>query len=233
MLDNILCLLYTEYQLPSYILKEEDNVNIRERDVILLLRDYMNFLPSGPQEAYVPLGSGYGSESDWPLTAESLRRLDKTTLTGDTYSKLDDALNKLDFEHPNLYEAILDIYLREEAGHRDVDHLREVVKRGSPYVAELLTRHDEAITKLAKWLAEDDLYIRYPHKATGPKPGQDMKEKHDHLFEVFKRFWEKGEGTLPYRQALYNAVHKMDGYYSNRHADRIIRARLRARDEQA
>lgn len=206
----------------------------KEQDIILLLRDWANFLPSGPQEAYVPVGSGFGSESDWPLTAESLRRLDKSSMTGDTYARLDDALLRLDRQYPEQYEAILRLYLREESGHRDVDHLRLVASRGSEQAKALVKAHDMAITQLATWLAEDDLYVRYPHKATGPKPGQDIKEMHDQLVEVFLRFWENGEGNQKYRQALNNAVLKMDGHYSARHADRIVKARLEAMsDDQA
>lgn len=198
----------------------------KQQDVILLLRDYMNFLPGGPQEAFVPIGSGFSSESAWPLTAESLRRLDKTTLTGETYDKLDKALIQLDNEYPLLYESILAIYLREESGHRDLDHIKQASDKGNQEAKQLLNKHNEAIKQLVIYLAKSDLYIRYPHKATGPKPGQNISEMHDELYSIFNRFYE--EDQLPYRQALQNAVLKMDGYYSTRHADRIIKARLKS-----
>jgi hypothetical protein len=203
----------------------------KNNEVILLLRDYMNFLPSGPQEAFVPLGSGFGTESGFPLTAESLRRLNKNSLTGETYDKLDKALLKLDAEEPNLYEAIMVIYLREEAGHRDVDHIRSVARAGSSDAQKLLDKHDKAIEKLESYLANDDLYVRFPHKATGPKPGQNMDEMHEQLYSIFLRYFE--EDGLPYRQALANAVFKMDDYYSPRHADRIVKRRLKDLDEEA
>lgn len=194
-------------------------------DIILLLRDYMNFLPSGPQEAFVPLGTGFSSsESSWPLTTESLKRADKNTMVGDTYDKLDRALRLLDRKYPNLYRAIVDIYLREESGHRDLDHIKEVASKGNAVALDLLDRHDKAIDKLVSILEGVDLYIRYPHKATGPKPGQNMEEKHEELFAIFLRVYE--DENVPYRHALNYAVFKMDGYYSKRHADRIIKKRL-------
>ncbi len=200
-------------------------------DVILLLRDYMNFLPPGPQEAFVPLGSGFGGESNVPLTPESLKRLDRKSLVGDTYYKLDKALNFLDKKYPRLYHAMLDIYLREESGHRDLDHLKKNASNGSSYAQNLLDRHDKAIGKLVELLDGLDLYIRYPHKATGPKPGQNMEEKHAELFAVFWRLYN--DEDVPYRQALNYAVFKMDGYYSRRHADRIVKKRLNETQQAA
>ena len=198
----------------------------RRVEIILLLRDYYNFLPPGPQEAYVPVGMGISNEeSDWPLTAESLKRMDKTTLVGDTYHKLDQALILLDQQFPSLYHAIMDIYLREESGHRDLDHIKKVAEAGILKAIDLLERHDAAIDKLVGYLRDTDLYVRYPHKATGPKPGQNMEEKHDELVAIFLRAYDGDE--LPYRQALNYAVFKMDNYYSKRHADRIIKGRLK------
>jgi hypothetical protein len=197
----------------------------RRVEVILLLRDYMNFLPPGPQEAYVPVGMGISNEADWPLTSESIKRLDRTTLVGDTYYKLDQALRRLDREHPKLYTAMLDIYLREESGHRDLDHIKRVAKAGLPDAIDLLARHDAAVEQLVEYLEHVDLYVRYPHKATGPKPGQNMEDKHDELFAIFMRAFD--DDDIPYRQALNYAVFKMDDYYSKRHADRIIKGKLR------
>jgi hypothetical protein len=185
----------------------------------------MNFLPPGPQEAYVPVGMGISNEADWPLTPESLKRLDKNTLVGDTYHKLDKALILLDHKYPRLYHAIMDIYLREESGHRDLDHIKKVAKAGILRAIDLVERHDQAIDKLIELLRGVDLYVRYPHKATGPKPGQNMEEKHDELVAIFLRSYDDDE--LPYRQALNYAVFKMDNYYSKRHADRIIKGRLK------
>lgn len=204
-------------------------MNQEQNEIILLLRDYMNFLPPGPQEAFVPVGSGFTAESGWPLTAESIRRLNVDSLTGETYESLDQALTLLNRDHPDLYNALLIIYLREEAGHRDVDHIRTAAHRGSEEARDLLLQHDAAIKQLAKYLEGKDLYVRVPHKATGPKPGQNMQEMHQQLIANFRRYYEEDE--LPYRQALANAVTKMDGYYSRRHADRIIKGRMKAENE--
>ncbi len=201
----------------------------KKQEIILLLRDYMNFLPSGPQEAFVPVGS-FGVESAWNLTSESIRRMDKNSMTGETYDNLDKALVRLNRDEPKLYEALLVIYLREESGHRDLDHIQSVATAGNERAKELIKRHDLAIDKLAQYMYNDDLYVRFPHKATGPKPGQDMAEMHEQLFSIFCRYHFEDE--LPYRAALANAVLKMNNYYSKRHADRIIRARLDA-DEKA
>lgn len=203
--------------------------NPKRIEIILLLRDYMNFLPPGPQEAYVPVGSGFGTESDWPLTAESIKRLDKTSLVGETYDRLDKALRLLDKKHPRLYHALMDIYLREESGHRDLDHIKKVAKAGILAAQDLIHRHDQAIAKLVTYIGNVDLYVRYPHKATGPKPGANMEEKHDELFAIFSRAYD--DEDVPYRQALNYAVFKMDNYYSKRHADRIIKGKLQARNE--
>lgn len=199
----------------------------KHNEIILLLRDYMNFLPGGPQEAYVPLGSGFSSESSWPLTEESLKRVNKNTLVGDTYDKLDKALTILNRFHPSLYNAMLELYIREESGHRDIDHLKVLAMNGSAYAKSLIDRHDKAIEKLSSYLRNVDLYVRMPHKATGPKPGQDMAEQHANLYAIFLRAFE--EENTSYREALNYAVFKTDGYYSKRHADRIIKKKL---DEQ-
>jgi hypothetical protein len=209
--------------------------NMREQEIIVLLRDYMNILPSGPQEAYVPLGSGGWLEDSWPLTAESIIRMDDTNYIGETYVKLDDALKQLEREHPKQYEALLRTYLHEGAGHRDVDFLRQrALANGNPVIVKLLEQHDAAITTLAEYLADDDLWVRWPQKAPGPRPAQNMDERHDQLYAIFLRYIEEG---IPYRQSIKNAAFKMtdlDGepYYSQRHAERIIKPRWVDQNEQ-
>jgi hypothetical protein len=209
--------------------------NMREQEIIVLLRDYMNILPSGPQEAFVPLGSGGGLEDSWPLTAESIIRMDSTNYIGETYVKLDAALARLEREYPMQYEALLKTYLHEGAGHRDVDFLRQrALVNGNPKIIQLLELHDDAITTLADYLSEDDLWVRWPQKAPGPRPAQNMDERHDQLYAIFLRYIEEG---IPYRQSIKNAAFKMtdlDGepYYSQRHAERIIKPRWVEQNEQ-
>jgi hypothetical protein len=189
----------------------------------------MNFLPPGPQEAYVPVGTAFGStESSWPLTPESLKRMNKNGLVGETYDKLDKALIRLSDEEPELYEVMLKIYLREESGHRDLDHLIKHNKWS------LVHKHDAAVGKLVEYLDEAELFVRWPQKAAGPKPGQDMQERHDELYRIFESYYN--EQGMPYRQALTNAVfsmqdHEGNSYYSRRHADRIVKSRMNDGEE--
>lgn len=209
--------------------------SLKEQEIVLLLADYMNILPSGPQEAFVPIGTGIGTNPGWPLSPESVERLDTRTELGYTYKKLDEALIELEDNYPNLYYAILQCYLHEGAGHRDVDHWRnKAVASGSPQLTGLVERHDKAIVLLAEYLDDERLYIRWPQKAPGPKPSQNMEEKHDELFAVFLRYIEAG---TPYRQSIKNATfkmvdHKGEPYYSARHAERIIKPRWIAYNEQ-
>jgi hypothetical protein len=209
--------------------------NIREQEIIVLLRDYMNILPSGPQEAYVPLGSGGGLEDSWPLTAESIIRMDSTNYIGETYVKLDQALKQLESEYPKQYEAILRIYLHEGAGHRDVDFLRQkALATGNRVTVKLLEDHDAAIATLADYLSEEELWVRWPQKAPGPRPAQNMAEQHDQLYAIFMRYIDDG---VPYRQSIKNAAFKMTdfegkAYYSQRHAERIIKPRWVEQNEQ-
>jgi hypothetical protein len=206
--------------------------DIREQEIIVLLRDYMNILPSGPQEAYVPLGTG-GSEDSWPLTAESQVRMDIHNPIGETYAYLDDALGKLP---PDQYAAMLVFYLHDGAGHRDVDDARnKALANGNPDLVLLLEKHDDAIRNLAKMLDDADLWVRRPQKAPGPKPSQNMEDRHDELFAIFLRYME--DDKLPYRQSMRNARFKMtdtegEPYYSERHAERIIKPKWKAYSER-
>lgn len=198
--------------------------------VVVLLRDYMNILPPGPQEAFVPLaGSGSSEESGWLITPELERRMDGNTLVGETYEFLDDALRRLDREHPRLYSALVQLYLHDGSGHRDVDDLRiKANGRTDNSIGQLVIRHDAAIDILAEYLADTDLYVRWPQKAPGPRPGQNMNERHNALFAVFLRYIEDG---VSYRQSVRNAALKCE--YSVRHAERIIKPRWKEYNEEA
>ncbi len=206
---------------------------IREQEIIVLLRDYMNILPSGPQEAYVPLGSGGGLEDSWPLTAESQVRMDRNNPIGETYAYLDNALGQLPADE---YAAMLTLYLHEGAGHRDVDDIRrKALVNGNPELVLLIEKHDAAITRLAAILDSADLWVRRPQKAPGPKPSQNMEDRHDELFAIFLRYME--DDKLPYRQSMRNARFKMvdnegEPYYSERHAERIIKPKWKDYSER-
>lgn len=206
----------------------------KKQEIILLLRDFMNFLPSGAQEAFVPIGSG-GHTDSWPLSAESERRMDLNSETGENYFHLERALTRLNEEHPLLYEALLRLYLHDTAGHRDVDHIRnKALVSGSQTLTDIIERHDDAIEELADYLEDVDLYVKHPAKASGPKPGQKMEERHNELFNIFLNYIDEG---IPYRQSIKNARFKMTDhegkpYYSLRHAERIIKLRWEALNEK-
>jgi hypothetical protein len=154
--------------------------------------------------------------------------MDRGTYIGETYAELDKALNKLSEEKPELYSAILLAYLHAEAGHRDVDDWREKAGRetSTDTVVSLVERHDAAIDWLTDELEEKELFIRWPQKAPGPQPGQNMGERHTMLFAVFLRYIEDG---ILYRQAVRNAALKCE--YSARHAERIIKPRWKEYNE--
>jgi hypothetical protein len=202
--------------------------NRKKQEIIILLRDFMNILPPGPQEAFVPLGGGSSNESGWLITPELELRMNKNTLVGETYDVLQGALRKLDKEEPEWYGAIVQLYLQDGSGHRDVDDIR--IKAGSKGeahpLANLLYCHDNAISWLAEELENEDLYVRWPQKAPGPQPGQNMDERHTALFAVFLRYIEDG---IPYRQSVRNAAFKCE--YSPRHAERIIKPRWKEYNE--
>lgn len=210
-------------------------MSTKKQDVKILLKDYMNFLPPGPQSAFVPVGAATGGlvTSDWPITPEAEKRMDKTSLVGETYDLLEKALVRLDDEYPLEYNAVLRVYLREEAGHRDEDFLRSKIAVASNNLVELLFDAECGVDHLVEYLKDEDLYVRYAQKAAGPRPGQNMEDKHGELFAIFMRYYD----DLPYRQALTNATFKMQDetgkpYYSRRHADRIIKKKLKEHDEE-
>lgn len=195
----------------------------KRKEVVILLADYMNFLPPGPQEAFVPVGSGGNSEdSGWLITPELELRMDIHSDVGETYRWLDEALVALDFEEPLWYATLWMIYLQDGSGHRDIDDMR--IKMGGKQpdhpLALTVARHDLGIAWLADYLSDRELYVRWPQKAPGPQPGQNMDERHSALFAVFLRYKEDG---LPYRQAVRNAALKCE--YSSRHAERVIKPR--------
>lgn len=192
-----------------------------KQEVTLLLRDYMSILPPGPQTAYVPAGATYGDEGGWPITAELERRMDKGTLTGDTYALLDDALVELNKDEPELYNAILAVYLHPEAGHSDLDFIKRQAMHHKGIAGQVLAeRVDKGIEWLANYLQNHDLYVRWPQTAPVQGASIDMSERHSELFAVYKRNRSSGQ---KHSQAVTNAALKCD--YSRRRAQDIIKTR--------
>lgn len=192
-----------------------------KQEVTLLLRDYMNILPPGPQTAYVPAGTTYGDEGGWPITPELERRMDKGTLTGDTYALLDDALVELNKDEPELYNALLKVYLHPEAGHSDLDFIkRQAAAHDSNSGHVLAEQVDNGIEWVANYLANSDLYVRWPQTAPLQGASTDMSERHSELYAVYKRNRASGQ---KHSQAVTNAALKLD--YSRRRAQDIIKGR--------
>lgn len=197
------------------------SLDSRKLEIKILLQDYMNFLPPGPQEAFVPVGDSGGFEDSFPITTELEKRMDRTSLVGDTYDKLDKALVWLDKNYPELYNILLEYYLHPESGHSDVDSL--LVKNTSrDYIWNKMLKHEMALTRLAKYMEDEDLYVRRPEKAAGRVGRTKMEENHEELYEVFLRY--KDNDNLKFSQAVKNAAFKCD--YTTDHARRIIKNRL-------
>ncbi len=189
---------------------------------MILLRDYMNILPAGPQEAYVPTGDMGGMEEAWPITATLERRMNPKSEEGETYAKLDRALSELDRVAPRLYNAVLAVYLHPEAGHSDLEFLRrQGAVSGDSELCDLVARVDKAIDWIATQLEDETLYVKFPNNAPGPMQGTAMDEKHTELYAVFKRYINQG---IKFSQALKHAA--MNQGYHKEHARKVIKARL-------
>lgn len=190
---------------------------VLKRAIDILLADYMNFLPPGPQEAYVPVGAATtGLYSDWPLTPESFRRMNPNTLRGSTYRKLDEALVWLDKNHPILYTAVLQLRLHDEAGHSDVEWAR---KRDG--YKTLVALYDEALDKLADYLEGADLDVNYPSPAAATSE-KDIGDKNHEVYVVYLRYRNMG---IPHRQAIKNLYIKFSEYPPKK-IEKIISERL-------
>lgn len=185
----------------------------KKKEIVILLRDYLNFLPSGNQEAYVSTDGTMG-ESDMPLTKEMFARMNRNTLVGDTYYLLDWALRLLREDHPSLYHNLYYTYLVDGVGHSDIEFMR----KKSTYLLSV-ARHDIAIEYLAEYLSDSNLYVRRPEKmTTAVHKNEDMKSKHEELVALYVRYREDG---IKHYQALKNAAFKCE--YNVDHARTIIK----------
>lgn len=193
----------------------------KERDVTLLLRDYRNDLPSGPQESFVEVAaiSGDGSNAD-PLTSEGMKRMNKKSLVGETYYKLDIALNLLNKFHTHLYDTIRFFYLEPDAGHGDVEWYRGKAKDNNLAAAYIIKRHDEGIKVLANYLRNSDLYVRYPYKGATRTRYESLEVQNHELYVIYLRYLNDG---FSHDDAVEEAAKKMD--YENIHAERVISER--------
>lgn len=186
----------------------------KKREVVALLQDYLNFLPSGNQEAFVSTDGTMG-EADMPLTKELFARMDRKSLVGETYMHLEEALQKLKEEHPSMYHTIYYTYMVDGVGHSDVEF-----QRGKDTYLTDIAKHDIAIEYLTEYLKDKDLYVRRPGKKTGRvNKSEDMKNKHEELIALYVRYRE--EDGLRHFDALKNAALVCD--YNVDHARTVIK----------
>lgn len=187
---------------------------VKKKEITILLQDYLNFLPSGSQEAYVPAGDSGEEGSGMPLTTEMFARMNPNSLVGSTYKLLDKALAILKYREPHLYHSIYYIYLVDGTGHSDIEFMRH----RKTYLMDI-AKHDLAIDYLAEYLIDSDLFVRRPEKSVPIKSRrEDMEDKHAELVSVYVRYREEG---LKHFQAIKNAALKCD--YHVEHARKIIK----------
>lgn len=146
----------------------------KEREIIQLLQDYNLKYPSGGQGIvnFEVKDAAYGS--DWPLNAESIKRLG-TGLVADSYRNLDYALTILKGIDYFAYHALACVYLVEEAAPNDLEYYR---KKGSN--DPLIQDHDRGVRRLAEFLQNRDLYVRWPerHIKRAPTTAETHAEAH-------------------------------------------------------
>lgn len=190
----------------------------KAKDIQILLADYMNILPPGPQTAYVPAGDAFGAEESWPITPELERRMDDVSLIGETYQELDDALVELNRQEPVLYNAILQIFLHPEAGHSDL----EFIRRQNPE-STLLACADEGLEWLGEYMNDERIFVRRAAVADSTKREQEMEHKHEELAAVYMRYIESG---IKHSEAIKNLAVKYEKDYTKQHIRRIIKERV-------
>jgi hypothetical protein len=160
---------------------------IKRKDITILLADYMNILPPGPQTAYVPAGDNFGAEESWPMTPELEARMDTNSIIGETYATLEYALAELDKEHPEWYNGVLSVFLHPEAGHSDIEFLR----RQNPKNITLLCA-DEGVNWLADFINDEDIFVRRASVSDTSRSEQHMEHKYDEVAAAFIRYRESG-----------------------------------------
>lgn len=199
----------------------------KEDEIIVLLQDYNNYLPSGAGEAYVPTpDKGASFSSNWPLNAEAEKRMDKDTLVGETYEKLDVALSELAREFPKLYRAIDAVYLEDGVGHNQLGYYRQLARNGGLYkesAEKLVDLHDRAIQVLAAKLDNESLYVRWPMLHVEFDSRKKAESANDEIFAIYKRYVERGSS---HDHAIANIQALLDDDVSKEYIERVIDARL-------
>lgn len=189
----------------------------KEREVIVLLQDYRNDLPAGPQDAYVE-ASDSGFEGNTPLTTETFLRMNTGSLVGQTYWYLNKALRMLEIEDSRKYRALYSFYFDPDAGHNDVNRCRTLHPN-----AEVLREHDAAIKRLGVFLGNVELYVRHPYKSTNKVRYESVEIQHKELYIIYLRYVRD---EFSHDIAVEEASKKMD--YDLDHAGRVIEEKNRA-----
>jgi hypothetical protein len=191
---------------------------IKRKDITILLADYMNILPPGPQTAYVPAGDNFGAEESWPMTPELEARMEPNSIIGETYATLEYALSELDKEHPEWYNGVLSVFLHPEAGHSDIEFLR----RQNPKNTTLLCA-DEGVNWLADFINDEDIFVRRASVSDTSRSEQHMEHKYDEVAAAFVRYRESG---VKPSDALKNLFLKYEKDFGETRIRAIVKERV-------
>lgn len=197
----------------------------KKDEIIVLLKDYLNFLPAGSGEAYIPAGdTSYGSND--PLTPEAEKRMDHTTLVGETYQKLDTALQVLARKFPKHYRVIEELYLEDGKGHNELVYIKHLAKSGTIYretAQDWVKKHDQAVDILAGLLEYESLYVRWPMLHIEFDSRSKAESANEEIFAIYSRYLERGSS---HDHAVANVQALLDDDISKEYIERVIDARL-------
>ncbi len=180
----------------------------RER-VLQILRDWKNAYSSGRSsvvgEDAVPFieRSNIGGGS-WPLNAEVERRRGDSRVAR-SFRLVEDELEWMKTFMPYAYRPLREVFLKDDAGDRDYEHLKAKAQGGSERAKALLDRVEVALYVLTKRLMGKELYavfgervIRKTHRR------QTMEESYREIHRVFEEWCsELGRKHKRYRNKAY------------------------------
>ncbi len=167
----------------------------RER-VLQLLRDWKNAYSSGRGsvvgEAAVPFieRSNIGGGS-WPLNAEVERRRGDSRVAR-SFRLVEDELEWMKTFMPYAYRPLREVFLKDDAGDRDYEHLKAKAQGGSERAKALLDRVEVALYVLTKRLMGKELYTVFGEKIVRKTHRrQTMEESYREIHRVFEGWCRK------------------------------------------
>lgn len=158
----------------------------KQREVIQLLQDYNLKYPSGAQGTvnFEAMNSAYSS--GWPLNEECLRRMGRGAVA-ETYKYLDYAITVLKGTDYEAYTAVAHLYLVEEASPSDLEYYR-----GKRLYESIIAAHDRGVRKLAEYLVNVELYVRWPERQYRRIPSD--QESHNEAHRIVAERIAQGMG---------------------------------------